>query len=121
MQAIFHRLVFLSTVLTALGATDITNNMLVRTLIRSLDSSYDNIRCMIKERADYASLKPANILERLKTFEIEENERREVNGTKRSHALKAKASQGSSESDQGSGCESDDPSGIGKDLALVMK
>ena len=120
--ATFHRLVCLSAELTTLGAKDIKDNMVVRTLLRSLASSYDNIRCMIKERADFASLKHVDIIEWLKTFEMEENEHREVNGTKRSHALKAKALHGSSsESDHDSGCDSNDPSGIEKDLALVMR
>ena len=36
---------------------------------------------------------PANIIERLTTFEQEEDEKREINGTqRRTHALKEKAS-----------------------------
>src|SRR3954469_19678226 len=66
---------------------------------------------------------PADILERLVTYELEFEEKRDVNGTRRkSHALKAKASRHSSpEPSSASGVESDDPSGIGKDLTLIVK
>src|SRR3954465_15739131 len=51
------------------------------------------------------------------------NKKRDVNGTRRrSHALKAKASHHSSpEPSSASSVESDDPSRIGKDLALIVK
>src|SRR4051812_6010443 len=57
------------------------------------------------------------------TYELELEEKRDVNRTRRrSHALKAKASCHSSlEPNSASGVESDDPSGIGKDLVLIMK
>src|SRR3954471_2820980 len=66
---------------------------------------------------------PADILERLTSYELELEEKRDVSGSRRkSHALKAKASCHSSlESSSASGVESDDPSGIGKDLALIVK
>ena len=78
---------------------------------------------MIKERTDYRNMVPADVLERLTTYEKEEDEKREINGTRRrTHALKAKASKhSSSEGSSASGTESDDPSGIGKDLALIVK
>src|SRR3954466_4116545 len=78
---------------------------------------------MIKERTNYRKMLPADILERLTTFEQEEEEKREINGTRRrTHALKAKALKHSSlEASSASGAESDDPSGIGKDLALIVK
>ena len=78
---------------------------------------------MIKERRNYKDMTPAYILERLMTYELELEEKRDVNGTRRrSHALKEKASRHSSpEPSLALGVESDDPSGIGKDLALIVK
>ena len=78
---------------------------------------------MIKERSNYTDMTPADILERLMTYELELEEKHDVNGSRRrSHALKAKASRHSSpEPSSASGVESDDPSGIGKDLALIVK
>src|SRR3954469_773139 len=66
---------------------------------------------------------PADILERLVTYELEFEEKRDVNGTRRkSHALQEKVSRHSSpEPSSASGVESDDPSGIAKDLALIVK
>src|SRR3954454_10088407 len=54
---------------------------------------------------------------------MEEDEKRDVNGTRRkTHALKAKASRDSSpDASSASGGGSDDPASIGKDLALIMK
>src|SRR3954470_9225510 len=78
---------------------------------------------MIKERTDFRFLVPADILERLTTFEMEEDEKHDVNGTRRkTHALKAKPSRDSSpDASSPSGGDSDDPASIGKDLALIMK
>src|SRR3954463_6330274 len=78
---------------------------------------------MIKEKDNYKHITPADVLERLTTYELELEEKRDVNGTRRrTHALKAKASRHlSPEHSSASGVESDDPSGIGKDLALIMK
>src|SRR3954469_7000218 len=54
---------------------------------------------------------------------MEEDEKRDINGSRRrSHALKAKGSRHSSpEVSSASGVESDDPASIGKDLALIMR
>ena len=92
-------------------------------MLCSLDESFEHLILMIKERTDYKSMSPADILERLTTYELEQDEKRDVNGTRRrSHALKAKASCHSSpEPSSASGVESDDPFGIGKDLALIVK
>src|SRR3954462_801961 len=78
---------------------------------------------MIKERTDFRRLVAADILERLNTFEMEEDEKRDINGSRRrSHALKAKASRHSlPEASSASGVESDDPASIVKDLALIMR
>ena len=64
-----------------------------------------------------------DVLERLTTYELELEEKRDVNGSpRRSHALKEKASRHSSpEPSSASGVESDDPTVIGKDLALIVK
>src|SRR3954463_8906651 len=122
-NSIYNRLVSLANELESLGATDVDPHMVVRTLLRSLDESFGHINLMIKERSDYRKMVPADVLERLTTFEKEEDEKREINGTRRrTHALKAKASKhSSSEASSASGTESDDPSRIGKDLALIVK
>src|SRR3954471_20568071 len=91
-NSIYSRLTTLSNELISLGAEDITSHIIVRTLLRSLDDSFDHIVPMIKETTDFRNLVAADILDRLTTFEMEE-EKRDVNGTRRrSHALKAKAS-----------------------------
>ena len=78
---------------------------------------------MIKERTDFRDLVHADVIERLKTHEMEEEEKHDVNGSRRrTHALKAKASRNSSsDASTASGVDSDDPSSIGKDLALIMR
>ena len=89
----YNRLCKLAGELKSLGATDVTDIMVVRTLLRSLDDSFAHLVMMIRERPDFRNLKPVDIIERLKTHEMEEEERREVNGSsKKSHALKAKVS-----------------------------
>src|SRR3954465_6060001 len=120
---IYSRLTALANELISLGADDITPHSIVRTLLRSLDDSFDHIVLMIKERTDFRRLVAADILERLNTFEMEEDEKRDINGSRRkNHALKAKASCHSSpEVSSASGVESDDPASIGKDLALIMR
>src|SRR4051812_45284794 len=78
---------------------------------------------MIKERTGFRDLVLADILERLTTFEMEEYEKRDVNGSRRrTHALKAKASRPSSlDASSVSSGESDDPPSIAKDLAPFMR
>src|SRR3954465_7701272 len=122
-ESTYNRLTTLSTDLFALGAPDITGHLVVRQLLRSLDESFEHLVMMIKERSKYKDMTPADILERLMSYELELEEKRDVNGTqRRTHALKAKASHHSSpEPSSASGVESDDPSGIGKDLALIVK
>src|ERR1041384_4896770 len=122
-NSIYNRLVALANELESLDAKDVDPHMVVRMLLRSLDESFSHVNLMIKERSDYRKMVPADVLERLTTFEKEEDEKREINGTKRRvHALKAKASKhSSSEGSSVSGTDSDDPSEIGKDLALLVK
>ena len=69
-QQTFDRLTDISNELQALGATDITDHEVEKKLLRSLDSSFDTLALMIQERADYKSLDPADILERLSTHEF---------------------------------------------------
>src|ERR1043165_1042604 len=118
-----NRLTTLSTELVALGAPDITDHLVFRQLLRSLDESFEHLIMMIKERSNYKNMTPADVLERLTTYELKIEEKCDVNGSRRrSHALKAKASRHSSpEPSLASGVESDDPTGIGKDLALIVK
>src|SRR3954470_3816012 len=122
-ESTYNRLTTLSNELVALGAPDITDHLVVRQLLRSLDESFEHLVMMIKEKDNYKHITPVDVLERLTTYEMELEEKRDVNGTRgRTHALKAKASRHSSpERSSASGVESDDPSGIGKDLALIVK
>src|SRR4051812_30471024 len=122
-NSIYNRLIAFANELESLGAKDVDSHMVVRTLLRSLNDSFAHIILMIIERTDYRKMVPADVLERLTTFEKEEDEMREINVTRRrTHALKAKASRhSSSEDSSASGSESDDSSGIGKDLALIVK
>src|SRR3954470_14701445 len=90
-SSIYSRLTALPNELISLGADDITPHSVVRTFLHSLDASFDHIVLMIKERTDFRNLVAADILERLNTFEMEEDEKRDINGSRRrSHALKAK-------------------------------
>src|SRR3954468_16256104 len=122
-NSIYSRLTALANEIESLGAKDVDSHMVLRTLIRSLDDSFTHIILMIKERTDYRKMVPADVLERLTTFEKEEDEKREINGTRRrTHALKAKSSKySSSEGRSESGTDSDCPSDTGKDLALLVK
>src|SRR3954465_2179759 len=122
-NSIYNRLVALANELESLGAKDVDKHMVVRTLLCSLDESFGHIILMIKVRTDYRTMVLADVLERLTTFEKEEDEKGEINGTqRRTHALKAKSLKySSSEGCSASGSESDDPSEIGEDLALIMK
>ena len=66
---------------------------MVKKLLRSLDSSFDTLALLIQERADYKSLDPADILERLNTHEFQQAEKRDLYRPSYGilHALKAKA------------------------------
>ena len=97
MESTYNRLTTLSNELVALGAPDITDHLVVRQLLQSLDESFDHLVMMIKERSNYKDMTPADVLERLTTYELELEQKRDVNGSRRrSHALKAKVSRHSS-------------------------
>src|ERR1043165_5887500 len=83
-NSIYNRLIALSNELESLSAKDVDPHMVVRMLLRSLDESFSSINLIIKERSDYWKMVPADVLERLNTFEKEEDEKREINGSKRS-------------------------------------
>ena len=120
-QQTFDRLTDISNELQALGATDITDHEVVKKLLRSLDSSFDTLALMIQERADYKSLDPADILERLNTHEFQLVEKRDLYGSSygRSRALKAKAVSESEDEDSGSSLG--DPEELSQELALLVK
>src|SRR3954467_6268637 len=109
-ESTYNRLTTLSTELVALGAPDITDHLVVRQLLRSLDESFEHLVMMIKEKDNYKNITPTYVLEILTTYELELEEKRDVNGIRRrTHALKAKASRHSSpERSSASGVESDD-------------
>src|SRR4051812_22936988 len=120
-QQTFDRLTDISNELQALGATDITDHEVVKTLLRSLDSSFDTLALMIQERVDYKSLDPADILERLNTHEFQLVEKRDLYGLSygRSRVLKAKAVSESEDEDSSSSLG--DPEELSHDLALFVK
>ena len=119
-QLMFDRLTDITNELHDLGATEITKHEIVKTLLRSPDSSFDTLALMIQERPDFKTLDPSDILERLNTHEFQLSEERDIYGPNygRTRALKAKAvSTSEEESDSGS----DDPEYIGKELAMLVK
>ena len=65
-QLRFDHLTDIKNELRALGATEITKHEIVKTLLRSLDSSFDTLALMIQERLDFKTLDSSDILERLK-------------------------------------------------------
>ena len=119
-QLTFDRLTDTTNELQALGATEITKHEVVKTLLRSLDSSFDTLALMIQEHPDFRTLDPFDILERLNTHEFRLSEKRDIYGPNfgRTRALKAKAV---SSSEEESDCSSKDPEYIGKDLPMLMK
>ncbi|XBI70553.1 hypothetical protein VPH35_065008 [Triticum aestivum] len=106
--------------LHALGATEITKHGIIKTLLRSLGSSFDTLALMIQERPDFKTLDPSDILERLNTYEFQLSEKRDIYGPNygRARALKANVV---SSSEEESDCSSEDPEDIGKELAILMK
>ena len=70
-QLTFDRLTDITNELRALGATDIMKHEIVKTLLRSLDSSFDTLALMIQERPDFKTLDLSDILERLNTHEYQ--------------------------------------------------
>src|SRR3954464_12137916 len=80
-QLTFDRLTDITNELHALGATEVTKHEIVKTLLRSLDSSFDTIALMIQERPDFKTLDPSDILERLNTHEFQLSEKRDIYGS----------------------------------------
>src|SRR3954469_24304737 len=76
---------------------------------------------MIQERADYKSLDPIDILERLHTHKFQLDEKRDLYGSSygRSRARKAKAVSESKDEDSGSSLG--DPEELSHELALLLK
>ena len=70
-QLTFDRLTDITNELQALGSTEITKHEVVKTLLRSLDSSFDTLALMIQERPDFKTLDLSDILERLNTHEYQ--------------------------------------------------
>src|SRR3954471_16152540 len=119
-QQTFDRLTDISNELQALNATDITDHEVVKKLLRSLDASFDILSMMIKERPDFKTLDPAEILERLNAHELKLSEKRDLYGTTpKVHTLKAKTRKASS--DEESEADSDDPEALSRELALLTR
>ena len=119
-QLTFDCLTNITNELQALGATRITKHEVVKTLLRSLDSSFNTLALMIQECPDFKKLDPSNILERLNTHEFQLFEKRDIYGPNygQNRALKAKAA---SSSEEESDCSSGDLEDIGKELAMLVK
>jgi len=119
-QETFDRLSDIANELQGLGAKDITDHEVVKKLLRSLDSSFNTLVLMIRERPDFKVLDSADIMERLNTHEEQEEEKRDLYGSshRKSHALKA----GPDSSSEGNADEdSDDTEKFGQDLALITR
>src|SRR4051812_32249548 len=82
-ETTYNRLTTLSTELVSLGAPDITDHLVVKQLLRSIDESFEHLAMMIKEKSNYKHLTPADVLERLTTYELELEEKRDINGTRK--------------------------------------
>src|SRR3989337_4350936 len=119
-QQTFDRLSDIANELQGLGAKDIPDHEVGKELLRSLDSSFDTLVLMIRERADFKVLDSADIMERLNTHEEQEEEKRDMYGSsyKKNHALYAAAESSAEENGEE---DSDDPERISKDLALITK
>ena len=119
-QHTFDRLTDITNELQTLGAAEITKHEVIKTLLRSLDSSFDTLALTFQERPDFKTLDPSDILERLNTHEFQLSEKRDIYGSNygRTRALKAKAVSSSKEELDSS---SDDPEDIGRELAMLVK
>ncbi len=79
-QLTFDRLTDIINGLCALGTTEITKHEIIKTLLRSLDSSFDTLALMIQERPDFKTLDPSDIFKRLTTHEFQLFEKRDIYG-----------------------------------------
>ena len=79
-QLTFDRLIDITKELHALSATEITKHEIVKTLLRSLDSSFETLALMIQECPNFKTLDPSDILERLNTYEYQLSEKRDIYG-----------------------------------------
>ena len=107
-QQTFDRLSDIANELQGLGTKDITDHEVVKKLLQSLDSSFDSLVLIIRERFDFKVLDSADIMERLNTHEEQEEEKRDLYGStqRKNHALKVVAD---SSSDGNAEEDSDDP------------
>ena len=80
-QETFDRLSDILNELQGLGAKDITDHEVVKKLLTSLDSSFDTLVLMIKERPNFKLLDSADIMVRLNTHEEQEEEKRDLYGS----------------------------------------
>lgn len=85
--------------------------------MHSLENSFNTQVLMINERPDYKSLKPSDIIERLNTHELQEDEKKDLYGSnyRKSHALKAALNSSSEKDEENVDEDSDDPDSFGKD------
>ena len=122
-RSIYSRLTTITNELRGLGATDITDTVIVKKLLMSLDEKYDTLCTLIEERADFKSLTPSQALGRLNAHEMILEEKKELHSSRsaprRSLALKAKKADSSS--DEESSEQTDDEESLGKDMALLVK
>lgn len=76
-QETFDRLSDIANGLQSLDTEYITDPEVVKKMFQSLDSSFDSLVLMIKERSDYKSLNPVNVMEKLKSHKRKEEENRD--------------------------------------------
>lgn len=106
----------------ALGVTDVTDHEVVKKFLRSLNDVFETLVLMIQERPNYKNIAPTDVLERLNTYELQLDEKRELYGStsQRNHALKA-TTDSSFEDEVVSSDGLVDPDSLGKDLTFLLK
>lgn len=119
---IYSRLMTIINELQGLGASEVTDNLIVNKLLRLLDQKFDTMCTLIKKHADFKTLTPSQIHGRLPTHEMIMDDKKELYGSRCywSHALKPKPDSSIEEFEESSDGSIDKDS-IGKDLALLVK
>nr|ABA97697.1 retrotransposon protein, putative, unclassified [Oryza sativa Japonica Group] len=77
-QEMYHRMMILVNKIKRLGSEDMTNHFVVKRLLRAFGPRNPTLVSMIRERKDFKRLTPSDILGRIVSHEMQEEEAREV-------------------------------------------
>nr|ABF97186.1 retrotransposon protein, putative, unclassified [Oryza sativa Japonica Group] len=77
-QEIYDRMMILVNKIKGLGSEDMTNHFVVKKLLRAFGPRNPTLVSMIRERKDFKRLTPSDILGRIVSHEMQEEEAREV-------------------------------------------